>query len=212
MHDVGRGSAADLDALVELLLAHPVFRQVLVDSSEGAVLDVAGGSGLLSRLLANRGVSGLVVVDPKALLPVECDDDEPDFDVATSRFRAPRERGDRWWHGGSGKTACGSPLGDVLDGARCVLGFRPCAATAAIARFARERRVPFALVPCCAVSPWPSLPAMLVGLRREGGASVTLGRLPSGARTVFAAGWDEGAAGRRRRPPPPAVSAAYRLG
>ena len=30
---------------------------------------VAGGNGILSRTLADRGVRGLVVVDPKGLLP-----------------------------------------------------------------------------------------------------------------------------------------------
>ena len=53
----------------------------------------------------------------------------------------------------------------LVAGARCLIGFRPCEATRAMVAFARRKRVPFALVPCCAVAPWRTLPSTLNALR-----------------------------------------------
>ena len=52
MHDVGHGG--DVEAFVEHLVTHPFFRRLLVESDDGAVLDVGGGSGLLSRLKQSK--------------------------------------------------------------------------------------------------------------------------------------------------------------
>ena len=90
-----------------------------------------------------------------------------------------------------------------------LIGFRPCEATRAIVEFARRKRVPFALVPCCAVAPWRTLPSTLNGLRQSAGDDVKVSRLPSGERMMFATGWTEGRRRRRRAAAPPAP--AYRL-
>ena len=209
MQDVGRGGVRELDELCDALLAHPFFKALLLDTDGGTVLDVAGGNGILSRTLADRGVRGLVVVDPKGLLP----DADDAFDVAAARFREPKGGDDRWWHGGAGASlARQADLDELIAGARCLIGFRPCEATRAMVAFARRKRVPFALVPCCAVAPWRTLPSTLNGLRRECGGSVTVTRLPSGERFMYATTWDAPAPARRRRrgapdrPPP-----VYRL-
>ena len=69
-HDVGRGGVREVDELCAFLLENAFFREVLMDDDPNTtVLDVAGGNGILSRTLAEAGVSNLVVVDPKGLLP-----------------------------------------------------------------------------------------------------------------------------------------------
>lgn len=216
LRDVGRGGGRELDEFVDVLLENDFFRSVLVQESPSFVLDIAGGNGILSRTLANRGVTGLCLVDPKGLLPLGAGDDL-DFDVAAARFKLPREDGDPWWSGGTGRTLGeGRPLDEVFGDVRCILGFRPCEATRAVVEYARRTRTPFALVPCCAVAPWKTLPSTLNGLRQSAGESITTTRLASGQRFIYATTWDEestsGASRRRRRAAPAPPSAMYRLG
>ena len=154
IHDVGRGYAEDVELFVDALLANVTFRQVLLNNYDvnSTVLDVAGGDGALSRELAKRGVKGLIVVDPLGLTATG---DENNFDVAVARFRLPQHAhdGDAWLQATTTTTLGGRDLNTVIGRARCVLGYRPCGATKDVVEFARRRRLPFAVVPCCKIAP-----------------------------------------------------------
>ena len=191
IHDVGRGYAEDVELFVDALLANVTFRQVLLNNYDvnSTVLDVAGGDGALSRELAKRGVKGLIVVDPLGLTATG--EDGNDFDVAVARFRLPQHAhdGDAWLQATTTTTLGGRDLNTVIGRARCVLGYRPCGATKDVVEFARRRRLPFAVVPCCKIAPWKSLPSTLAGLRNNN-RSISLARLPTDTRWLYCARWD----------------------
>ena len=70
-----------------------------------------------------------------------------------------------------------------------MLGYRPCGATKDVVEFARRRRLPFAVVPCCKIAPWKSLPSTLAGLRNNH-RSITLGRFATDTRWLYCARWE----------------------
>ena len=188
VHDVSRGYAEDVELFADALLVNPAFRSVLLRDDDSTVLDVAGGDGALSRALAKRGVKGLVVVDPFTIALTGSD--EP-FDVADARFRVPRGDDDAWLQATSTTTMGGRPLDAVVAGARCILGYRPCGATRDVVEFARRNRLPFTVVPCCAIAPWKSLPSTLAGLRSVASDRVRLARLGTETRWMHCASWGD---------------------
>lgn len=145
----------------------------------GAVLDVAGGGGVVASLVKTIVGAESTLIDPAAT-PAEA------HDYAMKRlgtsFAVRREL---------------FKSGDAThDTCACVLGYRPCEATEAIVDFARRTRKPFMLHPCCVHPVGDAKPEstddMLDLLRAKDPAHIRRGKLPGAEGDVlFCASWGD---------------------
>ena len=135
---------------------HKIFAEWIVDtygkatlSNGTGVIDVAGGTGAISRVLVELGIPSTLLDPNPRFHEIEIGNDIGDIIHAPLKIIPLPLNGD-----GSDLTSRNDDIGHTIQNCSFICGLHPDQATEPIVALALKLNVPFAIAPCCVM---PSL-------------------------------------------------------